>query len=127
MSAHCWTISFEHRSCIFHRLFLHYPYVIEVSDETDHSTQASVELRLDLLRRCHSILSAPEGALNRIKYVFDWAVDRIIRSPEHAAVAGHVNGLLHEDIPVRVQVIHGEDVKVTRRALADALDDAIDK
>ena len=74
--------------------------MIEVSDETDHSTQASVELRLDLLRRCHSVLSAPEGALNRVEYVNNWAAHRIIGRPEHTAVAGHVDGLLHEDIPV---------------------------
>ena len=59
--------------------------------------------------------------------MFNWTVHRVVRCTENAAVTGSVNGLLDQDVVVRVQIVHSECVPATRDAGAQISQNTLNK
>ena len=101
--------------------------MFKIGCKTDHSPQARVKFVPNMLRSRHPVLSQRQSTLNRVENVLDWAVHWVVVRTEDTSVASDVDGLLDQDVSMRVEIVHCENIKIIRRPGANTLQNPTNK
>ena len=86
--------------------------MLVVFDEAKDVPHGAQKFVLDLSNRLEPIHGQGQSNLDGVEQVLDRTIHRVVRRPEHAPVTRGMNDLLHDDVSVRVEIVHGKNHEV---------------
>ena len=93
-----------------------HPDMLKITNKRPAVSEQLQKFPLDVVAALQAIHGECQIQLARVEVMFNRTVHRVVRCSENAAVTGSVNGLLDQDVVVRVQIVHGEGVPAARDA-----------